>query len=254
MKDYSEYLICSDFDGTLDWHGSIHPSNADAIRNFIDGGGRFTISTGRLGEELHSQVKLPFPINAPIAGSTGAQIYDYANEKVLEQTFLDNGWMTLVDDLIRGVNLKQTFEIVTPKFVKKFEATDERMRESVCREALESAVYKIVVYTDYTGADWLVPQAVEICQGRYNITSNRVASYEMTALGIDKGYAVRKIKEITGAKTLVCIGDYAGDLSMLQAADIAAAVDNAAPALKAVADRITVHAKDGALADLIANL
>jgi hypothetical protein len=31
-------------------------------------------------------------------------------------------------------------------------------------------------------------------------------------------------------------------------------VDNAAPALKAVADRITVHAKDGALADLIANL
>lgn len=254
MKDYSEYLICSDFDGTIDWHGRMHPDNATAIRAFIAGGGRFTISTGRLGEELRSQVTLPFPINAPVAGSTGAQIYDYENERVLEQTFLDNGWMTLVDDLIRGVPLRQTFEIVTPKFVKQFEATDERMRETVCREALESAVYKIVVYTDYKGADWLVPQAVDICKGRYNITSNRVASYEMTALGIDKGYAVRKIKAITGAKTLVCIGDYAGDMSMLQAADIAVAVDNAAPELKSVADRITVHAKDGAIADLIAKL
>lgn len=254
MKDYSDYLICSDFDGTLNWQGVIHPSNTDAIFDFIAGGGRFTICTGRLGEELRSQVTLPFPINAPIAGSTGAQIYDYENEKVLEQTFLDDGWMTLIDDLIRGVDLKQTFEIVTPKFIKQFEATDERMRESVCREALESAVYKIVVYTDYAGTDWLVPQAVDICKGRYNVTSNRVASYEMTALGIDKGYAVRKIKEMTGAKTLVCIGDYAGDLSMLQAADIAVAVGNAAPALKAVADRVTVHAKDGAIADLIANL
>lgn len=253
MKDYSNYLICSDFDGTLYWDG-IAQNNIDAIQKFMAGGGRFTLSTGRPAEEFITQTHLPFTLNAPMVGVTGAQIYDLNTGEALEQTFLDTHWPKLIDDLIDGVPYDQTFEIVTPQFVRQFHAKDEATRREVCQAALSTSTYKIVVYTDYHGKDWLIPQAVEICQGRYAITSNRAGSYEMTALGIDKGYAVRKIKEITKAKTLICIGDYAGDLSMLQAADIAVAVDNAAPQLKAVADRITIHAKDGALADLISSL
>ena len=252
MKDYSEYLICSDFDGTLYWDG-IAQNNIDAIREFMAGGGRFTLSTGRPGEEFLQQTHLPFTLNAPMVGVTGAQIYDLNQRKILESTFLDEHWPELIDDLMTGVPYDQTFEIVTPEFVRQFHAKDKAARQAVCRAAQNTSVYKIVVYTDYCGDDWLVPEAVSICEGRYNVTSNREHSYEMTALGIDKGYAVRKIKQITGAKTLICIGDYAGDLSMLKAADIAVAVDNAAPQLKTVADRITVHAKDGALAALIAS-
>lgn len=73
-------------------------------------------------------------------------------------------------------------------------------------------------------------------------------------MGIDKGYSAHRVKEIVGAKTLICVGDYVGDISMLKEADISYAVENAVDKLKAVADRVTVHAKDGAIARIIEDI
>ena len=50
------------------------------------------------------------------------------------------------------------------------------------------------------------------------------------------------------------MGDYLGDLSLLQAADIGYAVENALPEVKAVAHRLTIHARDAAAAAVIAQL
>ena len=54
--------------------------------------------------------------------------------------------------------------------------------------------------------------------------------------------------------TTVCVGDYENDISMLRHADIAYAVENAIDEVKAVADRITVHHNEDALAHIIADL
>ena len=62
------------------------------------------------------------------------------------------------------------------------------------------------------------------------------------------------VKKRTGAKLLVCAGDFVGDIPMLAAADIGYAVGNAADAVKSAADRVTVHAKDGAIAAIIREL
>ena len=86
------------------------------------------------------------------------------------------------------------------------------------------------------------------------MTSNGYTTYEMTPLGVDKGTGVLELKKRTDAKCLVCAGDYVGDIPMLAAADIDYAVGNAADAVRSAADRVTVHAKDGAVAAIIREL
>ena len=53
---------------------------------------------------------------------------------------------------------------------------------------------------------------------------------------------------------LVCVGDFENDFDMVRDADIGYAVANAADSLKGVADRITVSARDGAIARIIEEL
>jgi hydroxymethylpyrimidine pyrophosphatase-like HAD family hydrolase len=69
-----------------------------------------------------------------------------------------------------------------------------------------------------------------------------------------KGCAIKRLKEALGVKTVIAAGDYENDIEMLKAADIGYAVENATEDLKAVADRITVHAKDSALAKIISDI
>ena len=66
--------------------------------------------------------------------------------------------------------------------------------------------------------------------------------------------AVAKLKELLGAELLITAGDTNGDIPMLRAADIGYAVENATDEVKSAADRITVHAKDAALAKIIADI
>ena len=57
-----------------------------------------------------------------------------------------------------------------------------------------------------------------------------------------------------GRKTLICIGDYENDISMIKEADIGYAVANACEPLKSVADRITNANVGGAIAEMIYSL
>ena len=75
---------------------------------------------------------------------------------------------------------------------------------------------------------------------------------ELTAKGADKGAMARELKRLTGCHTLICIGDHANDLPMLQAADRAFAPANAIDAVRG-ADGVTVvcHCLEGAVADVV---
>ena len=55
-------------------------------------------------------------------------------------------------------------------------------------------------------------------------------------------------------RTLVCIGDYFNDESMLRQADIAACPSNAAQGIQEICQLITCSNNDGAVADLIEQL
>ena len=62
---------------------------------------------------------------------------------------------------------------------------------------------------------------------------------EITNLGIDKGYGLRKLCEITDAdiKNVIVIGDSKNDISAFKTANTGFAVSNACPELKRLANK-----------------
>ena len=48
MKKFEHILLTSDVDATFFWEESyVHPSNLDAVKYFIENGGRFSFASGR---------------------------------------------------------------------------------------------------------------------------------------------------------------------------------------------------------------
>ena len=245
----SDILLCADFDNTLSY-GGIPEANVRAIKAFMAVGGLFTLSTGRDGKSVLGE-KMPFVPNAPMIGLTGAELFDLREKRRVRVHFLEPGWEDILRELAVGVPWKQIFEIVYEDGA--VEGPAEELEDLIAAGKGKRAV-KLVSSTDYSGGELFPPEAAEICRGRCNVTSNGYTSYEMTPLGVDKGTAAGELKALTGAKILVCVGDYAGDIPMLRAADIGYAVENAADAVKSAADRVTVHAKDGAIAAILGEI
>jgi hydroxymethylpyrimidine pyrophosphatase-like HAD family hydrolase len=61
---------------------------------------------------------------------------------------------------------------------------------------------------------------------------------EVFAPTASKGTVIRRLREMTGAKTVVCFGDNGNDLPMFAECDYAFAVERAADAVKAAADAV----------------
>lgn len=71
-----------------------------------------------------------------------------------------------------------------------------------------------------------------------DIFNHDIANLEVFAPGVSKAAAISALKKKLGADRLVVFGDNLNDLSMLEAADVAVAVENAFPEVKAKADII----------------
>jgi hydroxymethylpyrimidine pyrophosphatase-like HAD family hydrolase len=61
---------------------------------------------------------------------------------------------------------------------------------------------------------------------------------EVFAPTASKGTVIRRLREMTGAKTVVCFGDNGNDLPMFAESDYAFAAERAADAVKAAADAV----------------
>lgn len=246
-KKFEGVLLCSDIDGTMYYNGFI-PSNLDALRYFMDEGGRFTFCTGRRAIYAPKEVTP----NAPVVGMCGSEICDPVTGAILERWAFGEEWRELARHLHTRPDL--AFVQFESEKAHRIAADDPAISDFI--DTFPGPVYKMIfIYKELRRDPELVPPEVRTyCEGKCAVMSNGDDEFEMTAVGRDKAHGVLYLKKRTGARLLVCAGDYDGDISMLKAADIGYAVANAAPSVKAAADRITVHAREGAIARIIRDL
>ncbi|MBO7275580.1 MAG: HAD family phosphatase [Clostridia bacterium] len=84
MGIFDGTLILSDLDGTLlNSSAEISQGNIDAIKYYMDNGGRFSFATGRNYTSMNYFYDT-VPANAPAVTSNGAVIYDFASGNPLE--------------------------------------------------------------------------------------------------------------------------------------------------------------------------
>lgn len=253
MGKFDGLLLCSDWDGTLRTANGLLDSDLSAIKYFQEHGGLFTICSGRPIDFLEEYYDRVLP-NTYTLSLNGALIIHPESRDVLFEGFLDERAPMI---------LKGMIESGIPIDIIAVHYKDE---SGVCRTKVNGYddfvtrlsgydLYKIVFITkDTATVSLLKSKLAELDTDGYIAVSSWSTSIELLFESHSKGAAIRRLKEHTGARLSIAVGDYENDIPMLTEADIAYAVGDAAEPLKAVADRITVPAAEGAISHIIKEL
>ena len=255
MGIFDGILLCSDFDGTMAISAKVSKENADAIRYFQENGGWFCPTSGRRPDFFH-QFSEQFRPNCPVITLNGSVISRYAEDGEADELIycgvLDHETLrTVVLDMLRqegviGAYLHWMDEMVT------ISASSENIEAEF--EAFHHGLQKVVFGHHREYADRLKAYLRERYGHLFTFGSSWARGIECQNFEDTKGRSALRLKEMLGAHTLVCVGDYENDLSMIEAADIGYAVGDAIDLLRAAADRITVNCADHALAAIVRDL
>ena len=92
-KDYSNFLIVSDIDGTLNNKLRTTPKvNLEAIRRFTkEEGGHFTLASARCTESLYTHYRKLADKSTPAIVLNGAGIYDFSKQKMVWYNSIPTG-------------------------------------------------------------------------------------------------------------------------------------------------------------------
>ena len=258
MNKFKGYLILSDIDGTItDDRGEITEENAQAIRYFQSEGGLVTVSSGRYPRYIEKYAERFVP-NTYVIGINGTVLYDPATCRAVVSKPIDDGVIDILHAVLR--DCPEVFRITASAhdreidiFREDFDRFDEILSTLGC------PWHRFIIVQRADKTPCVLAYLHALCGDRYNLDRSWSEGIELHSADSGKGALLPDMKALLAASgnpihTTVCVGDYENDVSMLINADIAYAVENAIDEVKAVADRITVHHNNHALAHIIADL
>lgn len=266
MGKFDGMLICSDFDGTLFIGSQISDATVNAIKYFQENGGRFTITSGRypafLGTHRHR-----VDANTYLIGLNGTIVSNYDGTDVIRQGFLHDDSREIIKQIIRDIDGLAALDFSTteiPDIIKKHcEAPDgegyfryrlKEQNEELLDIALSCKTYRVIFHAAEVASAKVTEAMQRIAGDRYAISRSSPCGLEIQDAEFTKGKSARFLADRLGIHTLICVGDYENDISMLREADIGCAVANAIPELKAVADRILPRVDQDPFVELIHSL
>ncbi|MDR1117053.1 MAG: HAD family hydrolase [Oscillospiraceae bacterium] len=261
MGKYSEILLVSDFDMTLtNTAHEVPKENIDAVNRFMSEGGSFTIATGRARKAFEYMLET-VPVNAPCIYSNGGLTYDHGEGRAIEMHELTDEAIEIIVSVFKkfpnvGMEMYQADDEV---FVTKPNSAVIRHMTNV------KLTPKIIAKAEEAKRPWLkvvfAAETEELLPVKDYI--NSVYGSKLTAMlslpylldiqraDVSKGRAARSLANRLGKKTLVCAGDAANDLAMLEEADIAFVPQSAEAELLQMGYRMAAHCDAGAIASVI---
>lgn len=258
----SDIVLVSDMDGTIiPMTGQVSQKNLDAIARFRDLGGVFTIATGRSPASGQTFIDL-FSLDGPMIANNGATIYDPIKNEILWCKYLTPHYKEIVS------YVKENFPQVLIELItddgKYYIASNQTETNVVVRGTDFSYDYiEASDYPDNCCKVLFVPTTEFFHEFVKIMRENNYADiilvesggncFEMMAGGITKGYPFEQLVHMydRNPKNSAAIGDYYNDVEMIEKAGIGAAVANAVPELKKVANVVVKSCDDDGLADFI---
>jgi Cof subfamily protein (haloacid dehalogenase superfamily) len=265
MIDFSRYIIATDMDGTYFGPGGVSvPRNVEAVRRFREGGGLFTVATGRVHLNIRNIIGEPAELlNAPAVMSNGAYLYDFNERK------------TYVPQLMEAEDAAALLRFVTRHFPQvdfRVSTVDElliaRTDGYVSRDLhwYDEGVVRLVKDEDWRFDQWykivfraaaeeLMDLRMSIKQAygdRFSLTASGKEVLEVQKSGCNKAAGLARLHEHCGHdRILIACGDFENDMEMLRVADIAICPENAMDAVKEICHRTLCHCKDGLMGDIV---
>ncbi len=261
---YSDWLLVSDIDGTLnDKSFKLPPENKNAIDRFVKNGGVFTLCSGRNLQSLSIHYN-KLGIQTPAIFLNGAGIYDF---KTSEVTYFNpistEGEGILIDIFSRYKTLQLTVFGIDKIYlatrtciygwvISKLDKLDYKLYKKT--SDLPKGVWGKV---SFFGTRKLVKKVQNIIKNQYSdyfdcfLTSPY--TLEVVNKGVNKGAGVSKLADILGvsAENVAAIGDYYNDVDMLKTVNHSACCGQAPNDIKVICEYVACHCNDGAVADFI---
>ena len=271
MGKFENIAILTDLDGTFFADGAkVVQRNLDAIEYFKSEGGLFSISTGRMHFNLDECIPgVEDLVNAPAILCNGTYLYDFKNNAVTCETFLDADIAYKTIQLVRNINFGG-FIRGSAKRAYLVDSEDKRGREHLLSYRLTrfiempysewdtSDFYKIVFDDSAEALVELEKRLKTEFPGVYEYNRSRPTLLELQRSGITKASLLGEFREYYKKQgrdiVLYACGDNNNDEEMLRNADVAVCPSNASNEVKAICDMCLCSNNEGVLADLIYKL
>lgn len=265
-RDFSRFLIATDLDGTFVFRGRPVPVNERAVAEFCEGGGIFTIDTGRLHPTVRSAIGEPCRlINAPAVLSGGAYLYDFEVGQIVPQTA---EYMSPADTrellaLIHGRFPDVLFRVSTSDYQRMERLTGPMIADAAMHDPGSVAIstpaeawpddnwFKMVIRGTDEDLSRLRDEVTARFSGRLCCCFSNRRLLEILKSGVDKGGGLEKLRARFPNRVAVGCGDYENDLPLLAAADIAACPADAYGPVRAMADVILPPCEEGIMPALL---
>jgi Cof subfamily protein (haloacid dehalogenase superfamily) len=266
MKKFEGILICSDLDGTLlRADKSVSDENLEAIRYFQREGGRFTFITGRVPEAARGIYETVRP-NAAIGCFNGGGVYDYETDTFLHFTALAEEYLTLVSlvdtempDMGIQVNVaRRVYFNKDNEAMRRFRAVTGLPNITCHYTEVKEPVAKVIFLhmedSELSRLEALL--TTHPLAEKFDFIRSEKTIFEILPKGVSKGTLLLRLADIYGIdpKKTIAVGDYDNDVSMLSAAGLGIAVENASEKAKRAADTVTVSNEAHAIAKIISDL
>ncbi len=261
--DFSKVILMTDLDGTLLTDDKqILSGDLEAIDRFRNGGGIFTMATGR-GCAMAKHIADKLRLDCPAVVYNGAAVYDFRKEKFLWQCAIGDKALGIIKKIAAkfpdiGVEVLRENTVFVP-FLNEMEQwhldlehvpadftpLDDIPRDGWLKvlfayppEKLDGLEKYVADEPEFRGVHWV---------------RSAPMFFECLPEGIDKSAGYRQLIKAIGAEDrfTVGVGDFMNDLAMIQSADLGAAVANAQPSVWEAADIVLCDNNSGAMAQLI---
>ena len=268
-KKFENIFIASDLDGTFfNSKTQMVERNLEKIKYFCENGGHFTFATGRLPLFIKRPVPAPQDIvNFPAVMGNGTCLFDYQNQRAIEEHFVDHTLLAEVEDfLIRETGtdaaIRATYSggvvmstLENEALKREYETFPEYVERVVCSAHSWGGynLYKANIRGNTDVIQALYPRIKELFSDVLTVTTSAKTMIELMPLGVSKASMLVDIKEkMLESGTILCtVGDYDNDLEMHSISDLAVCPSNANELVKSVCKLQLCSNNDGVIADLI---
>jgi Cof subfamily protein (haloacid dehalogenase superfamily) len=261
-------MIVSDFDGTLvQGDGNVSEKNIKAINEYIDAGGIFVISTGRVPSAILSRAR-ELGLKGLISCCQGTIILDIESGKILfdqrlpEKTTVDAcREMEKLGLHIHAYDLWEYYSNIDDEMLRYYQDITETKAILVLNEKLSDFIskknlsaYKLLAMVLPEDNAKIVAKLKEAKIPDCDITKSAKFLVEIVNDKCSKGSAVSFLAKHYGIEIekTVGIGDNYNDISMIEAVGLGVAVANAEDALKQRAGYVCENSNEqSAIAEVI---
>ena len=265
VKDFSDWLVVSDIDGTLNtkWR-TLPKNNLASIKHFVTQlGGHFTLASGRNVDSLRKHYhRLPIN-NTPAIVLNGAGIYDFKKEEMIRFNAINENGKDLVKDVLNK-HPSLEVEICTPDNILLINplifgpalVRADNLPHKKCKsieEAMQFDWGKVVFF----GVPPLIKKIKQYLNennsGDLHYMSSSIVTYEILAKDTHKGTAVLELAKMLdiSLEHTAAIGDYFNDYDMLKSVYLPAACGQAPKKIHDIAKFHACHCNKGAVAEFL---